>query len=432
MNEPTLSHPVAVIDRTTNECPSGIRLSAVLAFLLALGVGVFGTYKAISSSFAETRASGEQPVDAGALAAVESSAGDESLLEAAGGSPKRERGTVAPRSIPCSRVGFVERSEFVHTGTAEQVVTRLTPIETLQVGQRVRADAPTDDVDLQFGHQVVASEWRKLILTAPKKNGTVSDVVLLRPLRWIEQQRAEVNGQVYISVPECGIDGNATVHRIEPCPPIIDGRGEVITGTFRHRVSGGIELTVEGESQPIRCTGNHPIWSEDRHDFVRADSLQPGETLRTVNGPAEVVASKILPGETYVYKIEVHRAHVYHVGNDGLLVHNGDPEDCIKWARRFATKEGGEAFSVLPRKLAGNIEQLPGYAPRDGGWNVHAFVIKDGKIFDAVHQKGIPVAEWWGEYARLNQHGNVFEAGSWTRIIDGLEAAMEWPRNDWF
>ena len=392
----------------------GIRLSAVLTFSLALGFGVFGTYKAISSSAAETRSQAvEHQLEENSFQGGRQSGLARNGLKTGGRGSRRAVYTSAGRN-------------------ADVVETKLTPIETLRVGQRVRADAPTDDVDLQFGHQVVASEWRKLILTAPKKNGTVSDVVLLRPLRWIEQQRAEVNGQVYISVPECGIDGNATVHRIEPCPPIIEGPGEVITGTFRHRVSGGIELSVEGESQPIRCTGNHPIWSEDRHDFVRADSLQPGETLRTVNGPAEVVASKILPGETYVYKIEVHRAHVYHVGNDGLLVHNGDPEDCIKWARRFATKEGGEAFSVLPRKLAGNIEQLPGYAPRDGGWNVHAFVIKDGKIFDAVHQKGIPVAEWWGEYARLNQHGNVFEAGSWTRIIDGLEAAMEWPRNDWF
>ncbi len=323
----------------------GIRLSAVLAFLLALGVGVFGAYKAVSSSVAETRSRGVQHEQSVARNLQPNSVRPE-----------------VPRSQPSATgVGFVARNinaelPQLTTGLrATKAETRLTPIERLQVGQRVRADAPTDDVDLQFGHQVITAEWRKLTLTAPKKNGTLSDVVLLRPLRWIEHQRAEVDGQVYISVPECGIDGNATVHSIEPCPPIIDGPGEVITGTFRHRVSGGIELSVEGESQPIRCTGNHPIWSEDRHDFVRADSLQPGETLRTVDGLAKVVASNPLPGETYVYNIEVHRAHVYHVGNEGLLVHNGGlsivggpcfvPKSATKGWTEFA--QSGAADNVL-------------------------------------------------------------------------------------
>lgn len=41
------------------------------------------------------------------------------------------------------------------TSTAEPA-TGLVAIERLQVGQRVRADAPTDKLDLQFGSPVVA------------------------------------------------------------------------------------------------------------------------------------------------------------------------------------------------------------------------------------------------------------------------------------
>ena len=82
--------------------------------------------------------------------------------------------------------------------------------------------------------------------------------------------------------------------------------GRVITGTYRDHVIGGIDLSIAGESQPIRCTGNHPIWSWTHQDYVRADNLQPGETRRTTAGLTQVTASKELDHKTYVYNIEVY------------------------------------------------------------------------------------------------------------------------------
>ncbi|MEZ6040795.1 MAG: polymorphic toxin-type HINT domain-containing protein [Planctomycetaceae bacterium] len=105
-------------------------------------------------------------------------------------------------------------------------------------------------------------------------------------------------------------------------PEIADWPGQVVTGTFCHRAARTIDLTIAGESSPIGCTANHPFWSEDRQDFVRADSLQPGETLRTTNGLTTVVSTTTVPGQTFVYNLEVHVAHVYHVGTTGVLVHN--------------------------------------------------------------------------------------------------------------
>jgi len=204
-------------------------------------------------------------------------------------------------------------------------VTQLIPIEQLVVGQRVRSDNPTAGVDLQFGADIIPSEWRKLTLRAPKRDGTVADVVLLRPLTWLNQQRGEVGGTVFISVPECGIDGNAEVLEIDPCPEILPGEGRVITGTFRHQVLASISLSIAGQAEPILCTGNHPFWSEDRQDFVRADSLQPNETLRTATGTTTVTSFCHIPGSTPVYNLEIHGTHVYHVGTSGVLVHNGDP-----------------------------------------------------------------------------------------------------------
>ena len=273
--------------------PGRIQLTIVCSLVLALSVSVFGAYRALTYASAPTAVPTGGAIQTGDIG--DSAHAPDFLLTKAGG---------------------------------PQFQTSLTPIEELQVGQRVRADAPTDEVDRQFGDEVVPSEWRKLTLTAPKQDGTVADVVLLRPRWWIEQQKAEVDGRVLISVPECGIDGDATVHSIDPCPEVVSGPGRVITGTFRHRVSSGIELSVEGEERPIRCTGNHPFWSEDQGEFVRADALSVGSTLRNIPGLPQVVASRPLPGSTFVYNLEVHGTHVYHVGAQGILAHNSG--DCTK------------------------------------------------------------------------------------------------------
>ena len=45
-----------------------------------------------------------------------------------------------------------------------------------------------DERDLQFGTKVVSEDWRKLTLLAPKQDGSTTDVVLLRPLTWLNEQ----------------------------------------------------------------------------------------------------------------------------------------------------------------------------------------------------------------------------------------------------
>jgi hypothetical protein len=88
-------------------------------------------------------------------------------------------------------------------------------------------------------------------------------------------EEAEVGGTVEISVPECGIEGEAEVLAIGPCPPIPPGPGRVVTGVFRHESAEIVDVAVEGLDEPIGTTANHPFWSEDRQAFVRADALRP-------------------------------------------------------------------------------------------------------------------------------------------------------------
>ena len=159
---------------------------------------------------------------------------------------------------------------------------------------------------------------------------------------------ALAGGATHIAVPECGIDGDAEALAVGPCPPVrsCPPGYATVTATFRHVVSGVWDVAVEGEADPLGVTGNHPVWSEDRRAFVRADGLGIGERLLnaadeavrvTAAGPRGPPAGDAAAGGTAVFNIEVHGAHVYRVGGGGLLVHNGVP--CFE--------EG--AFSIIPR-----------------------------------------------------------------------------------
>jgi hypothetical protein len=269
----------------------GIHRTTLLVIVVATIFGSFGFYKALGGGI-----SNDRTVSGTALAAGVD--GSRTIINP---QSSAMRLTSAPR--PRGR-------------------TTLTPIEQIQVGDRDLAESPTGEEDTAFGSEIIPSDWRTLTLRAPKRDGTTAEVVLLRPLTWLNEQYGEVGGTVFISVPECGIDGNANVLAIDSCPEIPSGGGRVVTGTFLHQARSTITLTIAGQSEPIECTGNHPFWSEDRQAFVRADSLQPNETLRTANGLTTVESWTPDLNPTPVYNIEVHGAHVYHVGTSGVVVHN--------------------------------------------------------------------------------------------------------------
>ena len=303
----------------------GIHRTTLLVIAIAISFGSFSVYKALgggTSTVGRTERS-EVPAVADAVVA---------------GLPTETHAST-DRSPAYSAAKNLGSAIFTKADAPRPAVkTTLTPIEQIQVGDRVLAESPTGEEDTSFGSEIIPSDWRKLTLRAPKRDGTTAEVVLLRPLTWLNEQHGKVGGTVFISVPECGIDGNANVLAIDPCPEIPSGAGRVVTGTFLHQARSTITLTIAGQREPIACTGNHPFWSEDRQTFVRADSLQPNETLRTTTGLTTVESWTPDLNPTPVYNIEVHGTHVYHVGTSGVLVHNGN-DDCFEVVYR-AMSEG--------------------------------------------------------------------------------------------
>jgi hypothetical protein len=98
-----------------------------------------------------------------------------------------------------------------------------------------------------------------------------------------------------------------------------DGRKETIQTTDEHpfwvscaspRV--GVELSMVAETRPL-FDGGH---------WKRADALQPGDDLRTNNGTAVIIGIVFLAQRAPVYNLTVANHPDYHVGPDGVAVHN--------------------------------------------------------------------------------------------------------------
>ena len=121
---------------------------------------------------------------------------------------------------------------------------------------------------------------------------------------------------------EMTVVGLAEVLAIEPCPPLEEGEGRLVTGTFHHPSAEVYDLKLASESKPIGVTATHPFWSCDRNDWVSAINLRIGETLKTLTGTTHVERITKRPQPEPVYNIEVEGDHVYRIGESGVLVHN--------------------------------------------------------------------------------------------------------------
>jgi len=195
-------------------------------------------------------------------------------------------------------------------------------IQDIQVGERAIGKNPEiNEEDRQsFFPDPDPATWRKLTLEMIKSDGSRLDITLLRPLSWVEESSVESGETIYLDLAELGVQGEALVLTLEPCPTIKPGKGNVITGTFHHEAANTIDLYVDGLEKPIGTTDNHPFWSVTRQEFVEAGKLLPGEYLQLHSGQTAKVV-QILPrsGVKRVHNIEVMNEHVYKVTKEGAF-----------------------------------------------------------------------------------------------------------------
>jgi hypothetical protein len=192
------------------------------------------------------------------------------------------------------------------------------PIENCRIGQRVTTSGGTT------GSKPPRLERLRVVRCATKN----VEIAVLRSHDWIEDYGAHVGGSVYLDMPEMGVEGQAEVLAIEPCPTLEEGEGRLVTGTFKHTSGDVYDLKLESESKPIGVTATHPFWSVDREAWVSAIDLEIGERLKTLAGTTVVESRTKWEEPETVYNIEVEGDHCYRVGQSGVLVHNASAPCC--------------------------------------------------------------------------------------------------------
>ncbi|WP_197440408.1 polymorphic toxin-type HINT domain-containing protein [Polystyrenella longa] len=188
-----------------------------------------------------------------------------------------------------------------------------------------------------------------------------------------------------------------------------------MTATFRHSGKKVLDVKIASEAASIGATPNHPFWSEDRQEFVRADELNLYERVRTLTGVSIVEQIRLRPGWHIVYNIEVKGEHVYHVGAGGVLVHNA-VEDCSKYAKRMYRSKGGKVLRLRPNSKRGGVL---GQLPNDDRHLLyhHDIHLRDGQV-NTSNRTAMPIREWFEEYRELNNFGSLNELRRWLDITD--------------
>ena len=105
------------------------------------------------------------------------------------------------------------------------------------------------------------------------------------------------------------------------------------------------------------CTGVHPFYVVNRHEFVPAEELVVGDELSLADGTWTFVTGLTVEqapaGRTYTtYNFEVQDYHTYFVGAEGVWVHNMGLYNCEALAETFErvlkqTGSASEAFGTI-------------------------------------------------------------------------------------
>lgn len=218
--------------------------------------------------------------------------------------------------------GLFARACFVEGTEVLLADGRTESIEDVEIGTRV-ATSPADPGAEIPGTMIDPDSWRLIRLEAEDAERGTIHINLLRPARWVAAIGAGVDGSIYVSVPEIGIQGLTTVSSIEPCPESIEGPAAgIVTGTFATERAHTVNVYLEAIDDPIGATREHPLYSIDRNRWVGAGSLRPGERVRTDEGDVRVEGVKLRADAEIVYNLEVHGTHTYFASTARVWAHN--------------------------------------------------------------------------------------------------------------
>ena len=192
-------------------------------------------------------------------------------------------------------------------------------------------------------------QWVELRMVA--EDGAELNAWLLRSKQWLNKQNATALGdEIWLQLIEMGISGRAKISAFYPCT--VDTKNLIFATKDKHYayrpITGWFERSapevwdyVFATGATIRSTPNHPFFSADRQAYVPVGNLGIGERVKLAGERTATLVSKWVRenGQEKVYNLEVWRDHNFHVGVEGLLVHNSCLKNYLdsffpKWTRK--------------------------------------------------------------------------------------------------
>lgn len=82
------------------------------------------------------------------------------------------------------------------------------------------------------------------------------------------------------------------------------------------------------DDETLTTTEDHPFWNASDNEWQRADALERGDSVRSVDGRLVRVMRFERAGRhrATAYNLAVQGVHTFHVGTTGTLVHNMCPK----------------------------------------------------------------------------------------------------------
>ena len=148
---------------------------------------------------------------------------------------------------------------------------------------------------------------------------------------------------------------------------------DLIQGERQYRL---VEITLySGKS--IEATAEHPFYIKGK-GWNPASSLKVGQVLELHNGTTVVVKEvDTSVRRDFVYNLSVANTHNYFVGEDGVLVHNANIDDCFIVTPcgtvlpphedynlvdpNIPTNQGGDWFQIHRKHTHGNLSMHTHY-----------------------------------------------------------------------
>jgi hypothetical protein len=279
-------------------------------------------------------------------------------------------------------------------------------IRDLPVVTWILAENPETNGNLGLDYSLLdPAGLRILKVRMVKPDGSLLHIQTLQSLLEMEDSKATQGSYIDLDYPELGISGQGEILEIQPCPripPRPSAKHCLVTTKFEHEAATVVDLQIDGLSESIGVTTNHPFWSEDLQEFVAAGDLRVRERLLTIaDTTTRLAAITPRPGRYTVYNLEVDGEHVYYVSNSGLLVHNA----CTKELRRALNQPvgGGDAHHIIAA----------------GSTNIDAL-----RARDYLARTGISTESTWnGVMLNRSIHKGIHTNNYYTNVANAIEKA---------